>query len=451
MIVARHHLYLVFAIAIAISAAVPVFAQPPPSAFISLPQFLTAVRTAHDYDYVGSSRFAVESEMEFEVMRQHLLSQYDGVTATHSFLIDNQYVDCIPVMQQPSVRHLGLAAIATPPPLPVVNAAVPPSGVMVQPLLSLGLTDSFGNAIQCDGETIPMRRVSIEDLARFPTFRAFLAKDPPHAPSTPCNNYYRYAVGETGLGQYYGAQTTLAIWYPSINTAYGQGQHSLSQMWVEASTPNTSPILQTAEAGWIVDPSRFNTNAAVLFVFYTSFDYYSGYGCYDTDCSGFVVAPNSVWVLGAANPNWPGSSISGNSQQQYYFGPLQWTFYQGNWWLSAGSCPPGKVCNVGYYPGSIYGSGLMSGYANKLVFGGEVASPNPPGFSPMGSGALASAGALYAAYQWNASYLDSTGTPFPANLTQVPCTTNSSYFTFACYNSSCSDFYFGGPGGPFVP
>jgi hypothetical protein len=45
MIVAHRHLYLVFAIAV--GPAVPAFAQPPPAAFIPLPQFLTAVSIAH--------------------------------------------------------------------------------------------------------------------------------------------------------------------------------------------------------------------------------------------------------------------------------------------------------------------------------------------------------------------------------------------------------------------
>ncbi len=323
-------------------------------------------------DYVGASQFSVESEAEFEVMRAHLLSQYEGVTATHSFLIDSQYVDCIPILRQPSARKLGLTALPAPPPAPAVNAKTPP-GARVEPLLSLGLSDSFGNAISCDDGTIPMRRVTLEDLSRFPTFRAFLAKEPPPpaSPSGQCNAEYRCAVGQNeAQPPFYGAQTTLSIWYPAINPSYGPLQHSLSQMWVEGVSA-TKP-LQTAEAGWTVDPNRTGTTAATLFVYWTA-NGYAGSGCYDLDCSPGFVQTNKSWVLGA--PNWPGPSQAGNPYGEVFIGPFQWTLSGGNWWLCSGFGSETDSCNIGYYPGSIYAGGQMSLSANALLFGGEVSSP----------------------------------------------------------------------------
>jgi len=436
-------------LALVVGSAVPTPAQTRRTAFISLPQFLTSVGAAHFSDYAGATQIAVESEAEFETMRAHILSQYEGVTATHSFLIGTQYIDCIPVMQQPSVRHLGLTALASPPPpqSPALNSP-PPPGQSVEPLLALGLSDSFDNAIHCDDGTIPMRRVTLEDLSRFPTLRAFLAKAPPPPAATPltCPADYRYAVGQVGAQiPFYGALTTLYIWYPVINQSYGPYQHSLSQIWVEGSSQNSA--LQTAEAGWTVDPFRTGTTAATLFVYWTSTGYLYD-GCYDLDCNGFVQT-SSIWVLGA--PNWPGPSVPGNSQEQVYFGPLQWTFSGGNWWVQGGFCTAGGRCIIGYYPGSIYHGGQMSRYATVLEFGGEVSSPNPPGFSQMGSGALANAGANYAASQFGSWYMDSSGNQFPANLSLVNCNTNSSCFTFECANSYCSSFYFGGPGGSYCP
>jgi hypothetical protein len=437
----------------------------PPAAFVSLSQFLTSVGSARYADFVGSRQFAVDSEAEFEGMRAHLLAQYEGVTAAHSFLIGSQYVDCIPVMEQPSVRQNGITALAPPPPLssrlspappspPLLSptspaANPPPPGEPAQPLLELGLDDSFGNAIHCDDGTIPMRRVTLDDLARFPTLRAFLAKKaPPPAKPLVCPADYRYAVGQVGAQvPFYGALTTLAVWYPSIHQAYGPFQHSLSQMWVEGSSETSA--LQTAEAGWTVDPSRTGTTAATLFVYWTSTNYQSD-GCYDLDCKGFVQTSDS-WVLGA--PNWPGPSISGNPSEQVFVGPLQWTMSGGNWWLSVGFCSPStsSSCTIGYYPGSIYRGGQMSRHATVLRFGGEVFSPKSPAFSPMGSGALANAGANHAAYQFDSWYRTSSGSEVPANLDLVNCNTNSSCFTFECANSSCSSFYFGGPGGTSCP
>jgi hypothetical protein len=450
MLESRGFLYL--ALALAVGPAMPSLAQPPAVAFVPLSQFLTSVGSAFYADLVGSRPFAIESEAEFEGMRAHLLAQYEGVTAAHSFLIGAQYVDCIPVMQQPSVRQFGITALAPPPPPPSplsTAANAPPPAEQAQPLLELGLSDSFGNAIHCDDRTIPMRRVTLDDLARFPTLRAFLAKNPP-PPTTPidCPAGYRYAVGQVGAQvPFYGALTTLAIWHPSIIQAYGPFQHSLSQMWVEGSSQTSA--LQTAEAGWTVDPSRTGTTAATLFVYWTSTDYLSD-GCYDLDCKGFVQTSSS-WVLGA--PNWPGPSVSGNPSEQVFIGPLQWTMSGGNWWLSAGFCSPSKTsgCTIGYYPGRVYRGGQMSRHATLLRFGGEVFSPRPPAFSPMGSGALANAGANYAAYQFDSWYLTSSGSKVPANLSLVNCSTNSSCFTFSCANSYCSSFYFGGPGGASCP
>jgi Neprosin len=436
MILARTHLYLI-TLVLVLSPAAPTFAQGQPAGFISLPQFLTAVSAAHYTDYPGYFQVAVEGKAAFEAMRAHLLARYQGVTPTHSFLLGTQYVDCIPVMQQPSVRSLGLTSLPTPPPPPEVDVAEQPPGVSVQPLLERGLTDSFGNAIRCDAGTIPLRRVTLEDLSRFPTLRASFAKTPP--PSLTCNQYYRYAVGQQVQPPIYGAQTTLAIWYPTINPNYGAYQHSLSQMWVEGVT-STKP-LQTVEAGWTVDPYRTGTSAATLFIYWTA-DGYAQTGCYDTDCAGFVQTSNA-WVLGA--PNWPGPSVSGDPNHQVFFGPIQWTLQNGAWWLSAG------FANLGYYPASIFNGGQMSLYANKVEFGGEVSSPSPPAFSQMGSGALASAGSLYAAYEWGARYFTSPGTYVNANLTLVDCNTNSSCHTFACSASPCNVFYFGGPGGPSCP
>ena len=217
-------------------------------------------------------------------------------------------------------------------------------------------------------------------------------------------------------------------------------------MWVEG--VSATRALQTAEAGWTVDPNRTGTTAATLFVYWTA-NGYVGSGCYDLDCSPGFVQTSSLWVLGA--PNWPGPSVAGNPYEQVFIGPLQWTLSGGNWWLCDGFGSGAQSCNIGYYPGTLYAGGQMSLFANALLFGGEVSSPRPPGFSPMGSGYLAAAGGLYAAYQWNTSYLNSAGALVPTSLSAQMCSSNSACFTLACANSDCNSFYFGGPGGASCP
>jgi hypothetical protein len=48
-------------------------------------------------------------------MRQHILSMYQGVEVSYSFLFDSQYFECVPMEKQPSVQLQRLAAIETAP------------------------------------------------------------------------------------------------------------------------------------------------------------------------------------------------------------------------------------------------------------------------------------------------------------------------------------------------
>ena len=86
------------------------------TSFVSLPQFVAMLTAAQYSEYAHAPTFGGATPIEFERMRANLLNQYQGVTATNSFVVDGIYVDCIPIMQQPSVRQLGLTAIAPPDP-----------------------------------------------------------------------------------------------------------------------------------------------------------------------------------------------------------------------------------------------------------------------------------------------------------------------------------------------
>src|SRR5258708_6623683 len=88
-------------------------------AFVPFNEFVASVRAADSGSYLGRSGASVESATAFEEMRKHVLSLYDGVAATNSFLIDSGYVDCIPILQQPTAPWLGLTEVPAPPPSPI--------------------------------------------------------------------------------------------------------------------------------------------------------------------------------------------------------------------------------------------------------------------------------------------------------------------------------------------
>jgi hypothetical protein len=117
-------------ILLALSIPTSSAAQPDPASFVKFDAFLKGIATADAATYLDAPERRVVSATEFERMRRHVLSLYEGVQVTHSFVYNLQYVDCVPVLQQPSARHLGLKAVPhLQPPAP------PPAGVAMVPQL----------------------------------------------------------------------------------------------------------------------------------------------------------------------------------------------------------------------------------------------------------------------------------------------------------------------------
>lgn len=430
-------------------------AQSGPGSFVTFAAFLKGIVTADAATYLGHPESRVVSATEFEAMRGHVLSLYEGVQVSHSFVYNSQYVDCVPVLQQPSARLLDLKVVPQ-----LLPPAPPPAGMPTvlptTPQVALGQSDSFGNRISCDDGTIPMRRITLEELSRFQTLHDYFRKAPGGTNPSPALDYAGFK--HRTLSEYVnniGAASQLELWYPTVNTSTGQ-YHSLSQMWVVGYS--TAPE-QTAEAGWQVAPLHYNTNAAVPFIYWTA-DGYLTTGCYNLECAGFVQLNNKL-ILGV--PNWSTPSQPGGQQVVIN---LQWQAQQNPdgtlWgWALYYNCTPSNLytCGVGYYPISTYGSGQLSKYSNHLQFGGETYTSTHALFGQMGSGALPSAGPPYAAYQSNAYYVYVTS---PGTHSAAPCVLGYDNFpqTDSCYGEAvalpscgspplypCNSFYFGGSGG----
>jgi hypothetical protein len=153
--------------------------MPDPSGIPSLKVFLDSLKSAKHSDYVASK---VAHSDAFEEMRAHVLSLYEKTEAPHSFVDEDGAVfDCIPVEQQLALRgHTGPVPVA--PDLPPIEA---PAGSgderrasLIVPPFGSGRKDRHGNEMQCPPGTIPMRRVTLEDLTRFGTLRDFFQKAP---------------------------------------------------------------------------------------------------------------------------------------------------------------------------------------------------------------------------------------------------------------------------------
>jgi hypothetical protein len=405
----------------------------PASPNVTFASFQAATRQATYADYASRSQTGgVQNAQAFAQMQSYLANLYRGVQTVSSFEEEGNTFDCVTTMSQPTVQALHITRLAAPP-----VASSPPGGLAGDGLGAAatsppeqGLTNGVGPGTSCPAGTIPMERVTLDAMTRFPNLHAFLSTGA--APSY--SKGHLHAKGYQDVTNT-GDNTTLNLWNPA-------GDFTLSQQWTVG---GSGTGMQTVEGGWVHSTRMFGSDA-VLFIYFTPDDYSTG--CYNLDCTGFVQVDNT-WTLGAG---WSHYSTYGGTQ---YIFTMQWQYYQGNWWLLLKG--GGGWTDVGYYPGSTYGSGpLASGNASRTTFGGEVCNGpsggkcTDPNWPQMGSGNFASAGWQQAAYQHDLFYINSSGTSVWSSLTPVTESSKcySTTFTPSSSGGSWGSYiYFGGPGG----
>jgi hypothetical protein len=410
--------------------------------FIPFEDFLKQVRSA-EYEHYKDTK--VDGRAAFEDMKAHILGTYIDVGPVTSFVLGREYGDCIAIDKQPTVRKLRIppSEIAQPPHNSTFGETrsvwVPGTAFKhAESPLKLGLHDRFGHAISCPPHAFPIARLTLEKLTRFRTLADFLAKlprwvgrhDQEFKPDW--ESVHLHAYGDQMVNNF-GGNSWLNLWNPT-------GDFSISQHWYAGGTGSS---LQTVEGGWEVCPDRFNTNDAVLFIYWTA-DNYQNTGCYNHDCAGFVQVNNN-WFLGGI---WNEYSVAGGVQWGF---ELQWKLYAGNWWLFLKG--PGNYEAVGYYPTSIYNGGQLSQQAQDIRYGGEVARKTGDSWPQMGSGRFASAGWEEAAFQNIIFYIprdENGGVGVWADLETtdealLSCYTIN-YVDASSGGSWGSYFFFGGPG-----
>jgi hypothetical protein len=415
--------------------------------FVPFQQFLSATRDAKASDFVGKQNLRVKDDASFQEMRDHILSLYEGVTVKHSFVEDGRHVDCVPFEQQPSLRG-GKGTDHSKQPSPAQRASPPAtkkgdtqprSAKSLDLTLSRGKRDRFGNEMFCAKGTVPLRRVTIDDIARFRTLSDFLRAGKWDDGSldrdgrihgnrlNPDDTSTHYYARGFQFVDNFGGDAWLNVWSPTVATS----EMSLSQLWVVGSEGDGK---QTVEAGWQVYPDKWSSDKAALFIFYTTKNYSDG--CYNVECSGFVQVANNVY-LGKGFDHY-----SATNATQWGFN-LQWKRNtDGNWWLFYKG--PGNYIAVGYYPKSLFGNGTLASNATKIAFGGE--DTGSASAKQMGSGSLSADGWQKATYQNRAFFIDTSTVSQWANLTKFE--SNPDCYTATINNifgSWGTYLYFGGP------
>lgn len=385
-----------------------------PIGFPSLKAFIDSLQDAKHSVYSARPESKVAHEDAFEEMKNHILKLYDKTEARHSFMDESGAIfDCIPIEQQPSLKG-SAGAVPKAPDLPQLKLAKGPQDEREDSLIASPLgpdkKDRHGNIMYCRAGTIPMRRVTLEDLTRFPSVKDFFQKGPrgtgrpPRAiepPTVPATHCWAHAVQIVNNG---GGHSFLNVWDPPI----GANQiFSLSQHWYMG---GSGANLQTIECGWQVFPQFYGDTLAHLFTYWTADDYCKT-GCYNLTCSAFVqtsasfapgMALNSVSAIGGAQ----------NSIELAYLhtGGCWWLYYNG---ISASNA-------IGYYPDTLYEGGALASYATEIDYGGETVGTTS--FPPMGSGQFANEGWQKAAFQRTIGYYPPMGSSMAmvnANLTAV--------------------------------
>jgi hypothetical protein len=423
-----------------------------PSGIQPLRAYLEGLDSTDFVEYSTRATSRVSDEDAFGEMRSHISRLYEGVEAMHSFLdVDGGIIDCIPIEQQPALRG-SREAIPTAPDLPPLEAE--PDDRTGTPTLggeSEGRTDSptksqlspdrrdwYGNAMNCPEGTIPMRRITLEDMARFETLQDFLRKGPGGAgrppriaePATvPVTHRWAHAYQNVTNG---GGHSFLNIWQPAI----GANQvFSLSQHWYVG---GGGANLQTIECGWNVYPALYGGNAQPhLFTYWTA-DNYNTTGGYNLTGGAFVQTSSSFAPGMVVGP----VSVSGGSQ---YSMELSYWLAGGRWWLYYNGTQGSNA--IGYYPVTLYGSGALATQASEIDYGGETTGTTS--FPAMGSGAFANAGWQRAAYQRTIGYWP------PQGGAMINASLTPSQGWPACYTAEVvlyaapwsETLWFGGPGG----
>ncbi|KAI4341390.1 hypothetical protein MLD38_026120 [Melastoma candidum] len=340
---------------------------------------------------------------------------------------DGDMIDCVPAHLQPAFDH------------PELRGQIPVDPPERRPVTNESLDHGASEAFQtwhkagelCPEGTVPIRRVTEEDILRASSIRRFGRKPRRHIKRDSTGSGHEHAV-MLASGDFYGAKASINVWSPRVTDEF---EFSLSQLWVISGSFEND--LNTIEAGWQVSPELYGDNYPRFFTYWTS-DAYQATGCYNLMCSGFVQTSNRIAIGAAISPR---SSYRG---RQFDISVMIWKDPKhGHWWLQFGS---GHL--VGYWPAALFSQ--LRSHANMVQFGGEVVNTRSRGYhtsTQMGSGHFPWEGFGKASYFRNLQVVDwENNLVAPRNLRPMADHPNCYDVRQGRNHGWGTYFYYGGPG-----
>ena len=143
----------------------------------SLKAFLDSVTTEKYPAIAARAESKVAHEDALEEMRGHILKLYEKTEAPNSFMDETGAIfDCIPIEQQPALRGSKESVPKAPDAPPIEPAGLQTKegphqewkDHLVKSPIGADQKDRHGNLMFCPDGTIPMRRVTLDELTRFP-------------------------------------------------------------------------------------------------------------------------------------------------------------------------------------------------------------------------------------------------------------------------------------------
>ncbi|KAM0897720.1 hypothetical protein ACQ4PT_022379 [Festuca glaucescens] len=158
--------------------------------------------------------------------------------------------------------------------------------------------------------------------------------------------------------------------FPTLKNSHIIG----SAMWVTNQKRGDYSSINSASAGWEVNPSIYGDSKTHFHTLWTA-DGYKSTGCTNLECDGFVPVNYA--------PITPGDTIEANGGQTKFTIKIFRSKDDGDWWLHFGYDNQ-NLSRVGYWPKRIFNN--MADHANLITWGGFTRSSVGDASPAMGNG-----------------------------------------------------------------